>query len=470
MLLTDHFFILYFFPIFILIYLAARKNHKLKNALIILASILFYASFGVVNIPILVIPVVADFFIAQYLEKQKNINKRKFILGLTVAAYLLILAYFKYALFITHTAEIIRPSTNAFLASWDTFFTTLIIPVGISFITFQRISYIFDIYRKKIKASKNILQYATYELLFPHLISGPIVRFSDIATQLKKRVINSTVLFDGMKYFVLGLGLKVLVADQLFIVETSLTTNLSHIQFVQAILIILYFSLRIYTDFCGYSLIAIGLAKLMGFDFPHNFNAPYQSVSVTQFWRRWNITLSIWIRDYLYIPLGGNRKGNIRTYVNLMITMFLAGLWHGANWNFLIWGGLHGLYLSIERFFMHKNIVLPIPNIAKKGIVFIVISLTWLTFLFTKPDDIFTVVRALASFHITNLLPAELHLVQMTSASLIVGFVWAFILGEAWIDRIKPSIIVSIFLILIFCYSMYMTFWFGGVPFIYFQF
>jgi len=469
MLLTDHFFILYFFPIFIIAYLAARHHHRVKNILIILSSIVFYASFGFANLPILLIPVVLDFFIGIFMEKQKSTTIRKVILIIVVGAYLAVLAYFKYSLLLVTSLENIYPKDQSILGL-KTFFTTIVVPVGISFIKFQRISYIFDIYRKQIKASKNFLQYATYELLFPHLISGPIVRFSDIKTQLSKRKINSKILFDGMKYFIIGLSLKVLVADQLFLVETALKQDLTNVNFLQSFCIILYFSLRIYTDFCGYSLIAIGLAKLMGFNFPHNFNAPYQSESLTDFWRRWNITLSNWIRDYLYIPLGGNRKGKIRTYFNLGITMLLAGLWHGANWNFLIWGGLHGIYLIIERFCANKKITLPLPKIAKKGLVFIIVSVTWLTFLFTNPQDIFTVLNGLVSFHAGLLTTLQIHLVLMTGLSLIAATIWAFILGENWIDNVKPSLKASAILIVLFSYSMYMTFWYGGVPFIYFQF
>ncbi len=467
MLFTDHFFILYFFPIFFIFYYLFRRSLILSDVILIIFSLLFYASFGINNLPILIIPLFIDYFAGIYLQKQRSKRKRKIVLTILIVGNLLLLGYYKYALFTIDS--IILLHKDNFLTTL-TFYKNIIVPVGISFITFQRISYEVDIYRRKIKACKNLLQYASYALLFPHLISGPIVRYSFIQKQLKKRKLTSLLMFDGMKYFVIGLCLKLLIADKLFIVENALSTNLKNIHSLEAICLLFYFSFRIYLDFCGYSLIAIGLAKLMGFEFPHNFNAPYQAINITDFWRRWNITLSGWLRDYLYIPLGGNRKGKIRTYVNLIITMLLGGLWHGASWNFVLWGLLHGSYLAIERLLNDKKITIPLPLIIKRYATFLLVTVTWLTFLFKSPGDIAMEVKKILELNFT--LP-DLSLKLLMQESIIVllfAVIWSFFLKEEYIEKIKPNLLSSISLVILLLVCIYSALWSAGVPFIYFQF
>lgn len=467
MLFTDHFFILYFFPVFFIFYYLFRKSLIYSDLLLIFFSLLFYASFGLNNLPILVLPMLVDYYAARYLEKQKSIIKRKIVLAILIVGNLLLLGFFKYTPFVLGSILTVHPSS---LISSLSFYKSLIIPVGISFITFQRISYEVDIYRKKIKASKNLLQYASYALLFPHLISGPIVRYSFIQDQLKKRKISSKLLFDGMKYFIVGLSLKLLIADKLYIVESSLSTNLSKLHSIEALILLFYFSFRIYLDFCGYSLIAIGLAKLMGFEFPHNFNSPYQALNITDFWRRWNITLSRWLRDYLYIPLGGNRKGKVRTYINLIITMILGGLWHGASWNFVLWGFLHGAYLAIERFLSDKKITIPLPLIVKRYLTFLLVTVTWLTFLFKSPADISMEITKIFQLNFTAPSLEISSMLKGTIFAIITAIIWAFFLKEEYIEKIKPSFITTTILIFIFIVCLYNALWGGGVPFIYFQF
>jgi len=467
MLFTDHFFLLYFFPIFFIFYYLFRKSLFFSDTVLIIFSLLFYASFGINNLPILLIPLFIDYFAGIYLQKQKSARKRKIILALLIIGNLLLLGYFKYAAF-TITSILLFHKTH-YLTDLS-FYKTLIVPVGISFITFQRISYEIDIYRRKIKASKNLLQYASYALLFPHLISGPIVRYSFIQKQLKKRKISSLLMFDGMKYLSIGLFLKLLVADKLYIVESALSSNISSIHSTEAIFLLFYFSFRIYLDFCGYSLIAIGLAKLMGFEFPHNFNAPYQALNITDFWRRWNITLSGWLRDYLYIPLGGNRKGKIRTYVNLIATMLLGGLWHGASWNFVLWGLLHGSYLAIERFLNDRKINIPLPKIIKRYLTFLLVTITWLTFLFKNPSDISMEINKIIQLNFVMPPLSTSLLIQESLSALLIAIVWSFFLKEEYIEKIKPNIITSISIVILFLISIYSALWGTGVPFIYFQF
>lgn len=466
MLITSHLFLFYFFPIFIALYYFIYKRITFANILIILASLVFYASFGLENLPILVIPLVFDYILGIVLFKTKKKTHRKLLLTFGIIANLAVLIYFKYSSFVGTNLLTFFPNT-VFLQELS---VKLIAPIGISFITFQRISYIVDIYRKKVTPAKNFLHYATYACLFPHLLAGPIVRFSTIKNQLKKRVINRETVFEASKYFTVGLAVKLLIADQLFTVEELFTTSLATNTLYEAILLILFFSFRIYMDFFGYSLMAIGLAKFMGFDFPINFNSPYQSTSITDFWRRWNITLSNWLRDYLYIPLGGNRKGKIRTYVNLFITMFLAGLWHGASWNFVIWGSLHGVFLIIERLFINRGVIFPLARVFKIIYAFILVTITWISFKFTTIPDLLSY---FASFSRVNFVPFtqyEQNIIFATIPALLVAIIWSFFIKDQNFYALKASKKLVFFFAILFIISLCSSLIRKSVPFIYFQF
>lgn len=466
MLTAGHFFLLYFFPIFILIYLIFFKFVRVRDFIIIIFSLIFYASFGIENLPILIIPLIIDYFLAVYIYKSKNKLSRKLLLTFGILVNIGLLGYFKYANFFAINLEPLFPDFQIF----QNLSQKIILPVGISFITFQRISYIIDVYRKEITPSKNFLKYCTYAVLFPHLLSGPIVRFSFIKKQLIKRAINFDTIFEASKYFSIGFAFKILIADQLFIVEDLFTNTLSSNNLYSTLILILYFSIRIYFDFLGYSLMAIGLAKFIGFDFPYNFDSPYQSKSIQEFWRRWNITLSSWIRDYLYIPLGGNRKGKIRTYINLMITMSLAGLWHGASWNFIIWGGLHGLYLSIENFFRDLKITFRIPQFIRIGFTFILVTLTWIAFKFTNISDIRLLINSLANLKFVPFDRYTINVLLPSVPFLIFALLWSFFLKEKSISKFNFSTKNSFFFLALFVFTLFFSLIKKAVPFIYFQF
>ncbi|RJQ27595.1 MBOAT family protein [Candidatus Parcubacteria bacterium] len=468
MLFTDILFLFYFFPLFISLYLLAQKNNILANLIIVTFSLVFYASFGLSNLPILVIPLILDFVIAIGIHRFQGKTISKALLSIAVIGNLGLLAYFKYYDFILSNVGMENFSSNNIITLNS--LKPLLIPLGISFITFQRISYIVDVYRKKIAPTTNFLKYATYATLFPHLISGPIVRFSQIKEQLGKRAINSETIFEGTKYFVLGFTFKLLVANQLFTVEDLIIQNINNIQFLESIILMFFFSFRIYFDFLGYSFIAIGLAKFIGFDFPQNFNSPYQSTSITDFWKRWNITLSSWLRDYLYIPLGGSRKGKIRTYINLLITMLLGGLWHGASWNFVIWGGLHGGFLAIERVLSDFKIKLTIPTYLSKILTFLIITFTWIIFRFSDTQQLDLFLKSLTKINISP--PNEALVVPLIYSlpALIVAVFWSFFLNENFVLKIKPKTrngwAFTVAFLFLITYSLLKK----GVPFIYFQF
>ncbi len=465
MLITDHFFLLYFFPLFIIIYYLVHKSPLLSNLTIILFSCIFYATFGLKNLPILLLPLFLDYFGALALARIKDKQQKKLLLITLVVINLGILAYYKYTLFLTQNLLNFFPNST-FLT---TFPTAVIIPVGISFITFQRISYIIDAYRGTIKPTTNLIEYTVYATLYPHLISGPIVRFSNIKDQLKKRALHGDVIFTASKYIVFGMFFKLLIANQLFNVEEVLTSHLETLDSLQSLLLIFFFTFRIYFDFLGYSLMAIGLAKFIGFDFPENFDSPYQSKSITEFWRRWNMTLSAWIRDYVYIPLGGNRKGKIRTLVNLIITMLLAGLWHGASWNFVLWGGFHGVLLALERVFSDK-IKFKLPSFLKVLYSFSLVSLLWITFKFATPTEIMKLLQNI--FGLTFSVPDHItmNIILWSLPAWIIAIIWSFFFHERSISQIpyskKATVALCLAFILILGFSLIRR----SVPFIYFQF
>ena len=343
MLFSSITFLYYFLPILLLIYLIVPN--KLKNLVLFIFSLLFYFYGEPKYIIILLLSCFINYISARLIEKY---NKRaKFILVLTIAYNIIQLLYFKY--------------TDFFISNINTIFNTnigllrVIMPIGISFFTFQTLSYVVDVYRKDVKASKSFLDFATYVSLFPQLVAGPIVRYKTIAEELKNRKTTYDTFGNGVKRFVIGLAKKILIANvlgelcgELSTIET--TTIIS--SWVSAI----SFTLQIYFDFSGYSDMAIGLGLMFGFHFLENFNYPFIAKSITDFWRRWHISLSSFFRDYVYIPLGGNRVNTLKWFRNLFVVWFLTGFWHGAAWNFIIWGLYFAVLLVLEKNIWGKHL------------------------------------------------------------------------------------------------------------------
>jgi len=328
-------FLFYFLPIFLILYFIS----PFKNTVLLVTSLFFYAWGEAGYIILLLVSITINYIFGLIIDKF-SIDKRKQKISLLfgVTANLILLGYYKYFNFITENifAEPLNEQVH--------------LPLGISFFTFQAISYLVDVYRKEAQVEKNPFNLALFISMFPQLVAGPIVRFKTVAEQIHKRSINISSINMGIRIFVIGLSQKALIAnsaavpaDNIFALsEASLTIGLAWLGAVA-------YSIQIYFDFAGYSNMAIGLGLILGFSFPKNFNYPYISQSITEFWRRWHISLSTWFRDYLYIPLGGNRLSPFRTYLNLMLVFLLCGLWHGAAWTFIIWGAYHGLFLMIER-------------------------------------------------------------------------------------------------------------------------
>ena len=342
-------FLFFFLPLFLIVY--HFIDHKYKNGFTLLSSLLFYAWGSPDFLLIALASIVIDFFIIKQMDTLEEGRKKLIFLWLSILLNTLILLYFKYANFFIE-------NVNQVLVQWVDHpikWTKIILPIGISFYTFQKISYSVDIYKKVKPPLQKLTDYALYIMLFPQLIAGPIVRYKEIAEQITKRVHdNHHEKLIGVFRFSIGLAKKMLIANVVGKeADAIFALNSIDISSTQAWIGIICYTFQIYFDFSAYSYMAIGLGKMMGFSFPENFNSPYTSKSITEFWQRWHITLGSWMRDYLYIPLGGNRvKSKLRLYSNLWIVFLISGLWHGASWNFIVWGAFHGTFLVLDRLFL----------------------------------------------------------------------------------------------------------------------
>jgi len=343
---------LYFLPIFLIIYYLSPR--VLKNYVILAASIFFYAWGAPKFVFVVIGSVILDFYIIQTMHRNKNILHKKLLLTLSLSINILLLLYFKYANFFIENVNAVLSDLGYHNVTW----TEVALPIGISFYTFQTLTYSIDVYRKVHEPLKNPVDYLVYILLFPQMIAGPIVRFNQIADEITDRRKNETIdnRLLGFYRFAIGLAKKVLIAnvmgaeaDKIFAMQqVDLNTSIAWIG-------IIAYTFQIYFDFSGYSDMAIGIGRMIGFTFPENFNNPYISRNITEFWRRWHMTLGSWMRDYLYIPLGGSRvKTKTRLYFNLWLVFLVSGLWHGAAWNFVIWGAFHGFFLILDRLFLEK--------------------------------------------------------------------------------------------------------------------
>jgi len=387
MIFSSLLFLFRFLPVFFIIYYIAPA--KIKNFVLLIGSIIFYA-WGEPKFLILIfISIAVNYFAGVLIDHFENKKARTLILVIDIVYNLSALFVFKY--------------TDFFIANINSLFGTeispleLTLPLGISFYTFQIMSYVIDLYKGKITVEKSPVVLGTYLCMFPQLIAGPIVVYSDVSEQLKSRTMSLSDIEEGIATFILGLGSKVIIANNVGMLWDDIAAiGYENIHAGTAWLGVIAFSLQIYFDFNGYSLMAIGLGKMLGFSFPRNFDFPYISRSITEFWRRWHITLSTWFREYVYIPLGGNRKGRTRTYVNLFIVWFLTGFWHGAGWNFIFWGLFFFIILSIEKTGLKK--ILDDHRIFSHVYSVLLIGLSWMIFAITDVRSLGIYFTKLISF------------------------------------------------------------------------
>ena len=365
MIFSSTLFLFVFLPIVLLAYFVMPS--KLKNLFLLLVSLIFYAWGEVEFAYIMLSSIILNFIFAWLIHQYRENSFSKLLLILVIALNLSALIYFKYLNFVL----------SSFGFDYD---ESITLPLGISFYTFHALSYIIDVYRQKSEPQKNLINLGLYISNFPQLVAGPIVRYPEISKQLTERTMNTQDLYEGIKRFILGLGKKALIANTLAqIADQVFAKEDSSIGCGMAWLGIISYSLQIYFDFSGYSDMAIGLGRMFGFHFPENFNYPYIAVSLRDFWRRWHISLSNWFRDYLYIPLGGNQSGGVRTFFNLFLIFFLCGLWHGANWTFVLWGMWHGVFIVIERVGF-ENLLKKVHPVFRHIYTLLIIIIGWVFF------------------------------------------------------------------------------------------
>ncbi len=460
MIFSNIFFIFRFLTIVLLVYYIVP--YKYKNGIITIASFIFYSWGEVKYFPIMIASTIVDFTASQVIEKHRN-NKK--IMKRALAASMIFnlgsLFFFKYADF--------------FIFNINKFFNTnipllkLALPLGISFYTFQTMSYTIDVYRGKVEAEKNIVNFSAFVTMFPQLIAGPIVMYTDVKEKLNTHEGRITLsgINEGIKLFIFGLGKKVLIANNVGALWTDIEAmGFTNVSTPLAWLGIIAYSLQIYFDFSGYSLMAIGLGKLLGFNFPQNFNLPYISKSITEFWRRWHITLGGWFREYVYIPLGGNRKGLKRQIFNMLVVWFLTGFWHGADWNFMLWGLYYFALLAIEKIFLLKY--LNRSNVFSRIYTLLAVATGWAIFYITDIGMLSGFINKM--FVYSNGISPNYYF-RNYIISIIIGIVCSTPLTTKFWDKFKNNnivmipILTGIFLLSI-AYLVDSTY----NPFIYFRF
>lgn len=381
-------FLFFFFPLFILLYFTLP--FKYKNYILLLFSLIFYAWGEPIYILLMIFSSIVDFINGKNIEKYKDDNKKKKIyLIISIIINISLLGFFKYADFF------IKVINN--ILYLDIPLLNLGLPIGISFFTFQTMSYSIDVYRGDVKAEKDFLTFMTYVCMFPQLIAGPIVRYETVSSELHKRDINFKKFADGFTRFLRGLFKKVLIANNIGLLFTLITSSeVNELSIMTGVLAIVSYAFQIYFDFSGYSDMAIGIGNMCGFTFLENFNYPYISKSITEFWRRWHISLSSWFKDYVYIPLGGSRVNILKNIRNILIVWILTGFWHGASWNFIFWGLYYGILLLLEKFVLKKYID-KLPDFVKHIYTIILVFIGWMIFAFDDSKYLFEFIKALTS-------------------------------------------------------------------------
>lgn len=385
--LFNSFIFLFFLAIILPIYYILPRKWRSVHLLIV--SYIFYGYWDWRFCSLLALSTVVDFIIGKQLFAAKSLRTKKLLLWTSMSVNLGILGFFKYFNFFVGSFE---NMIAGFGGNLDYLHLNIILPVGISFYTFQTMSYTIDIYRNRLTPTKSLLDFSVFVAFFPQLVAGPIERAKHLLPQITHlNTPTRTQIKEGVALIILGLFKKVMIGDASGRLVDRIFGHIDQFSSVEVIVALILFSIQIYADFSGYSSIARGLAKLLGIELMRNFEQPYLSANITEFWRRWHISLSSWLRDYLYISLGGNRKGESKTYINLMLTMLIGGLWHGASWNFVIWGGLHGIYLAVHKWMLKgKKVELQPRDIHSTGALtkylanalstYLLVLFTWIFF------------------------------------------------------------------------------------------
>lgn len=461
MVFSSIFFLFYFLPIVLVVYYLSPS--KFKNIVLLLSSLLFYfygePKYVLLMISIIIITYIFGILINNYRKQSK------LLLVISIIIITGNLIYFKYINFIVENIN--------FFISNKLDFVHLALPIGISFYTFQVISYLIDIYIGKAKVQKNILKLAMYVSLFPQLIAGPIVRYTTIENQIDKREYSFKKFSNGIRRFIIGLGKKVLIANILgVLINKFLATYDNSVLFYW--LYAISGMLQIYFDFSGYSDMAIGIGKMFGFEFLENFNYPYIAKSITDFWRRWHISLSTWFRDYIYIPLGGNRVSTLKWIRNILVVWFLTGLWHGAQWNFIIWGLYFGILLILEKIILQKYLN-KIPKIFTRIYTLIIVMISFIVFNNQKLSETIKCLEGLIGINTSSIISDEsIYYLKSYFVVLLIGIIGATPAVKMICSKIKPkgikNLLDPIFLLFIFIISTSYIIDDSFNPFLYFRF
>ena len=460
MVFSSAIFIFGFLPILFLFYFLCPK--KLKNYVLLFFSLLFYAFGGLKYLLIMALVVFADYIGALLISKYKR-HKNCFLI-LTISINILVLIFYKY--------------TNFFLTNINNLFNIdipildIIMPIGISFYTFQAMSYVIDVYKGEVKVQNNYFLLLLYVSLFPQLIAGPIVRYQTIEKEITKRKVSYDDISYGLERFILGLAKKLIIANQMGkLADIAFSGNFScTVSWLGAIA----YMFQIYFDFSAYSDMAIGLGRIFGFHFLENFNFPYMAKSITDFWRRWHISLSTWFRDYIYIPLGGNRKGIKRQIINMSIVWLLTGFWHGASWNFIMWGLYYLIFLILEKFVL-KNILKKTPDLLKHIYALLIILIGWVLFRVENMSQFFDIIKTMFSFDFnsTSLMEARIY-IETYYVYFILAILFSTNVYYVICDKFKNKkvfeVIKYVFLIVLFVISIMFLAQSSYNPFIYFRF
>ena len=488
MVFSSNIFLLYFMPVFFLLYFAMPR--KIRNYVLLLASLIFYAWGAPEFIIQLVVSVVANFYLVKWMCRTDKPGLRKWLCGISIFIPIGLLLFYKYGNFTMENLNFFRGVFGKAPHEWK----RILLPIGISFFSFQSVTYTLDTYRGVNKPMERLTDFMLYITMFPQLIAGPIIRYCDVADQIRSRESSMADRLQGFYRFVIGLCKKILIADVIgaevdAVLGPSNLTGLGAEQLAEifdrvaaldsttAWLVALAYAFQIYFDFAGYSDMAIGLGRIMGFKFPENFDNPYTSRSITEFWRRWHMTLGAFIMNYLYIPLGGNRKGKGRMYFNLWICFLISGLWHGASWNFVIWGALHGFFICADKLFLNK-VMQKIGKIPSVLLTFITVVIIWLFFRIEDLGLTWTLITRMFAFDFVAL---NWHDIIQLFVTLIVAAIFSFITLTKFGQRLQDKVyftdfsdgqhiavwIVSVFAFL-FCLAALNAS--GFSPFIYFRF
>lgn len=457
-------FVLIFMPVFFACYYIVPN--KWKNAVLLIGSLSFYLV-GTLKTPyhfaLFVLSIIVDFEVGVGIEKYQKHKKAILVSG--ILFHLIALSVFKYSDFVFSQLTPFIPKLSGI--------PSLGLPIGISFYTFQGISYIADVYRGKTKAEKSVLRYAVYIAMFEQLIAGPIVTYSRVKGSLKSRKINASAVFCGLGMFIFGLGLKVLLANPIGkLWSQTLAIGFESVSTPLAWMALFAYSFQIYFDFFGYSLMAVGLGKMLGFKLPKNFDHPYMSLTVTEFWRRWHITLGSWFREYVYIPLGGNRCSKARNLFNLLFVWLLTGIWHGAGYNFLLWGFILFLLIATEKYLTGK--FLNSHPVIGHIYMILIIPLTWAVFAVSDMRELGILFTRLFPFFGTGALSVFkydfLKYLKEYYPFFIASILFSTRLPYKLLERIRNSVLVPILLLAIFSASIYCMYKGFDDPFLYFRF